>query len=166
MKKAVKIVGIVYIPLLILSFFGLLIYGIMCLASATDAGLLNQVVVELQKTYGDMITAEYVQGILVMVSRIFFIGSVAIIAGLVFDIILVVRSSKEDGKYSNSSWIVFGVLEIIFGAWVEGVLAIIYGATYKDKPTPEPTIQEVHYEEEKTDDKPNPSDYDAPDHLD
>lgn len=150
MKKAIKILSIVYIPLIAIEMLSFIILGITFLAMASDPNAYGNI--GLSPAEASVLFSTY--GIVFIVAILF------LIPGLIFDIIIL-KKSTSPLESSKSSWITFGVLALIFGANIPGILAIVYGAIKKDQPS---NVEEVRFEE-KQDDSPKPSDYDSSDRF-
>lgn len=150
MKNAIKILSIVFIPLIAIQILAYLICGISFFLAINDPNI-----------YANMnLTPGQAAYIFTIYGTAFITVLVCLIPGLVFDIILLKKSSSNT-DFSKSTWITYGVLALIFGAAIPGILAIIYGAIKE-----EPTIhsQEVHFQD-KQDDFIKPSDYDSSDRF-
>ena len=150
MKNAIKIVSIIYIPLIALEMLLFLILGIAFLGIASDPG-----------AYGDLgLSAEEASIVFSTYGITLIVMTLVLIPGLVFDIILL-KKSTSPLESSKSSWITMGVLGVVFGANIPGILSIIYGAIKKDA---NPNAEEVHFKD-KEDDSPKPSDYGSSDRF-
>lgn len=150
MKNAIKILSIVFIPLIAIQILAYLICGISFFLAINDPNI-----------YTNMnITPGQAAYIFTVYGTAFITVLVCLIPGLIFDIILLKKSSSNK-DFSKSTWITYGVLALIFGAAIPGILAIIYGAIKE-----EPTLhsQEVHFQD-KQDDFIKPSDYDSSDRF-
>ncbi len=162
MKKALRIVSIVYIPLLIISILLGIGFGAFMIYAAGDPNVQSQIMDSLQQANGSTtITTQELVALLTTYGVFLIVFSVLTIVALVADILLLLHIKKEDASYSKSSWIALGVVAFLFGAVASGVLGIVYGALLKNSPNGT-TPEEKSLESEK---QANPSDYDAPDHL-
>lgn len=150
MKKAIKIVSTVFIPLIALEMLLFLILGISFLTIGSDPSGYGEI--GLTPEEAAIVFTTYGTTLIVM---IFFL-----IPGLVFDIILLKKASSPL-ESSKASWITMGVLALVFGANVPGILSIVYGAIKKDS---NPNEQEVRFQD-KNDDSLKPSDYDSSDRF-
>ena len=148
MKNAIKILSIVFIPLIAIQILAYLITSISFFMAAANPNIYPNV---------DAQSAVYVFTVYAIV---FLFVTLCLVPGLIFDIILLKKSSSNK-DFSKSTWITYGVLALIFGAAIPGILAIIYGAIKE-----EPTLhsQEVHFQD-KQDDFIKPSDYDSSDRF-
>lgn len=150
MKNAIKILSIIFIPLIAIQMFAYLIIGVSFFLAINDPNI-----------YANMnLTPGQAAYVFTVYGTAFITVLVCLIPGLVFDIILLKKSSSNT-DFSKSTWITYGVLALIFGAAIPGILAIIYGAIKE-----EPTIhsQEAHFQD-KQDDFIKPSDYDSSDRF-
>ena len=150
MKNAIKILSIVFIPLIAIQILAYLICGISFFLAINDPNI-----------YTNMnITPGQAAYIFTIYGTAFITVLVCLIPGLIFDIILLKKSSSNK-DFSKSTWISYGVLSLVFGSTVPGILAIIYGAI---KEEPMLHSQEVHFQD-KQDDFIKPSDYDSSDRF-
>lgn len=150
MKNAIKILSIVFIPLIAIQILAYLICGISFFLAINDPNI-----------YANMnITPGQAAYIFTIYGTAFITVLVCLIPGLILNIILLKKSSSNT-DFSKSTWITYGVLSLVFGSTVPGILAIIYGAIKE-----EPTLhsQEVHFQD-KQDDFIKPSDYDSSDRF-
>lgn len=148
MKNAIKILSIIYIPLIAIQILAYLIISISFFLAAANPNIYGNV---------DAQSAAYVFTVYAIV---FLFVTLCLVPGLILNIILLKKSSSNT-DFSKSTWITYGVLALIFGAAIPGILAIIYGAIKE-----EPTLhsQEVHFQD-KQDDFIKPSDYDSSDRF-
>ena len=148
MKNAIKILSIIYIPLIAIQILAYLIISISFFMAAANPNIYPNV---------DAQSAVYVFTVYAIV---FLFVTLCLVPGLILNIILLKKSSSNT-DFSKSTWITYGVLSLVFGSTVPGILAIIYGAIKE-----EPTIhsQEVHFQD-KQDDFIKPSDYDSSDRF-
>ena len=112
MKTALKIVSIVYIPLLVLSVLTSVV--VLSLSSASIDYALQQGSITAQDA--EMVRAALMMAIIVVV--------VLLIPALVLDIVIMVRNN-HDRLESLGGNITLGVFAIIFGAAPTGILWIV-----------------------------------------
>ncbi len=169
MKKAIKVLSIIFAVLTGLSFIGMLIVGFSYSALATNKEFVQELVNSMNNTapQGVQYTYEQVAASLELVSFFAYAGSLECALSCGLNIAFAILASKEK-EYSKYVWIVLGIIGIFFTNIVVCILAIIYGAKLSnDENNSKSTVQEVKFTEKVNDSsKPNPSDYDAPDHLD
>lgn len=148
MKNAIKILSIIYIPLIAIQILAYLITSISFFLAAANPNIYPNV---------DAQSATYVFTVYAIV---FLFVTLCLVPGLILNIILLKKSSSST-DFSKSTWITYGVLSLVFGSTVPGILSIIYGAIKE-----EPTLhsQEVHFQD-KQDDFIKPSDYDSSDRF-
>lgn len=148
MKNAIKILSIIYIPLIAIQILAYLITSISFFLAAANPNIYGNV---------DAQSAAYVFTVYAIV---FLFVALCLVPGLILNIVLLKKSSSNT-DFSKSTWITYGVLSLVFGSTVPGILAIIYGVIKE-----EPTLhsQEVHFQD-KQDDFIKPSDYDSSDRF-
>ena len=151
MKNAIKILSIIYIPLIAIQILAYLITSISFFLAAANPNIYPNV---------DAQSATYVFTVYAIV---FLFVTLCLVPGLILNIILLKKSSSST-DFSKSTWITYGVLALIFGAAIPGILAIIYGAIKAIKEEPTLHSQEVHFQD-KQDDFIKPSDYDSSDRF-
>ncbi len=150
MKNAIKILSIIYIPLLAISMLLYLVMGILFLSCANNPDIfLNMDIAPDQASF-----------IFNLYGIFFIVMFVYLIPGLILDIVLLSKSSSTM-DYSKTTWIALGVSTLIFGSSIPGIISIIYGAM---KDEPKNHSQEVRFNE-KQDDYIDPSDYDSSDRF-
>ncbi len=169
MKKAIKVLSIIFAVLTGLSFIGMLITGFSYSALAANKEFVQELVNTMNNTapQGTQYTYEQAAASLELISFVAYAGALECALSCGLNIAFAVLASKEK-EYSKYVWIVLGVIGIFFTNLVVCILAIIYGAKLSnDENNTNPTVQEVKFTEKANDSsRPNPSDYDAPDHLD
>lgn len=160
MKKAIKISSIIYIPVLAFMLFLGFIFGLMLIGFANNPELISQ----LASDYA--YTEAQISAVLTTYGATLIVYACSHIPGLVIDIIILTHINKESAgqPYSKAHWIVLGALGYFFGAVVPGVLSFVWAFVRKNSDFPNSNVQEVHFEEKK-EETPKASDYDAPDHL-
>ena len=151
MKNAIKILSIIYIPLIAIQILAYLITSISFFMAAANPNIYPNV---------DAQSATYVFTVYAIV---FLFVTLCLVPGLILNIILLKKSSSST-DFSKSTWITYGVLSLVFGSTVPGILAIIYGAIKAIKEEPTLHSQEVHFQD-KQDDFIKPSDYDSSDRF-
>ena len=151
MKNAIKILSIIYIPLIAIQILAYLITSISFFLAAANPNIYPNV---------DAQSATYVFTVYAIV---FLFVTLCLVPGLILNIILLKKSSSST-DFSKSTWITYGVLSLVFGSTVPGILAIIYGAIKAIKEEPTLHSQEVHFQD-KQDDFIKPSDYDSSDRF-
>ena len=151
MKNAIKILSIIYIPLIAIQILAYLITSISFFMAAANPNVYPNV---------DAQSATYVFTVYAIV---FLFVTLCLVPGLILNIILLKKSSSST-DFSKSTWITYGVLSLVFGSTVPGILAIIYGAIKAIKEEPTLHSQEVHFQD-KQDDFIKPSDYDSSDRF-
>lgn len=113
MRKAVKIVSIIYLVALGLAALIFFIVGGVMFGAAADPNILAEANVTQEE-------AVMVGTVLVVIGVIGLVGYVPTIACLVL--------SGKHPKPAKGLIITWGVIAILFASWVLGVLAIIWGA--------------------------------------
>ena len=151
MKNAIKILSIIYIPLIAIQILAYLITSISFFLAAANPNIYPNV---------DAQSATYVFTVYAIV---FLFVTLGLVPGLILNIILLKKSSSST-DFSKSTWITYGVLSLVFGSTVPGILAIIYGAIKAIKEEPTLHSQEAHFQD-KQDDFIKPSDYDSSDRF-
>ena len=116
MKKAVRIVSIVMIPVLVITFLSLLI---------TSAIILNIDPSHIDGSPREPIAVEEARLVLTMAATILLTTAVSFIPGIVLDIVILNRNEKDLDVPENGHSIGLSVPAIIFGAIPTGILYII-----------------------------------------
>ncbi len=119
MKKALKITGIVFGALLLISAIFQILTG------AVIFGMTDDIVKEMVKQNANMTTADaqtWVTGL----ATFFIIFGVYIILGAILSFVTGFMSKDENP--SKAKFITLGVFNIIFGSAVVGVISIVHGA--------------------------------------
>lgn len=170
MKKAIKITSIIFTVLSILAAIGLIAGAIGYTVLMNDPEFIKEMMKSMNEgvSPANQYTEQMVRDSMAIAIVWMKIEGIQMFVSFGLNLTLAILASKKK-EYSKYTWITLGVITLICASLVTGILAIIYGATaYKNKDNG-PTIQEVKFTETDTTanpSRPNPSDYDAPDHLD
>ncbi len=168
MKKAIKILAIIFAIITGLSFVSMLIMGFSFSALAANDEYVKEVLKTMNDTAAEGMhyTYEEVVASLQLMAAIGYMSSVELALSCGLNITFAILASKKK-EYSKYVWISLGIAGIFFTNLIVSVLAIVYGATLnKNDSNNNSNIQEVHFTEKVNDSsRPSPSDYDAPDHL-
>lgn len=116
MKKAVRIVSIVMIPVLVITFFSLLIASVI---------ILNADPSRIEGSTREPIAVEEARLVLTMTATILLTTAASFIPGIVLDIVILSRNEKDLDVAENGHSIGLSVPAIIFGAVPTGILYII-----------------------------------------
>ncbi len=166
MKKAIKILGIIFAIIAGLSFIGFLILGISCLTVTTNDQLLMELTEQLNNgTTANPYTYEETRALFGMLSAYFIGAAITRAISCGFDITYAVLASKKK-ELSKYTWLALGLVGIICTNFVLGVISLVYAAQLGKESKNDPGVQEAKFTEKVNPTRPNPSDYDAPDHLD
>ena len=126
LRKATKIVSVIWGVLAILSAIGCLILGITAIAAKEQ--IINQLIASNQITSsGDMTAQQVGETTVVFMAVLSFIGFIWTAIGIIVSFIISKKAMDE--SVTKSKYIGLGVVAIIFASLPVGVLSIVTGAT-------------------------------------
>lgn len=134
MRKALKIVSIIYLIALPLGIISYLIGASICLWAADNPDFYQNMTEAWQE--------ETLYWTLVTAAILLYILAAAYIPAIVFTIIILIKSGK-DPKPSKAELIVFGVLAFAFGSTAPGIMSVIWAFLHDEDQPVEAEVENV-----------------------